>query len=28
LKADIDYATASASTIYGIIGIKVWVCKK
>ncbi len=28
LKADVDYATASAHTIYGIIGIKVWVCKK
>ena len=24
LKADVDYATASAHTIYGIIGIKVW----
>ena len=28
LKADIDYATASAHTIYGIVGIKVWICKK
>lgn len=28
LKADVDYATASAHTIYGIIGIKVWICKK
>ena len=26
-RADIDYATASALTIYGILGIKVWVCK-
>lgn len=28
LKADVGYATASAHTIYGIIGIKVWICKK
>ena len=28
LKSDILYATAEASTVYGIIGIKVWVCKK
>lgn len=28
LKADVDYATASAHTIYGIIGLKVWICKK
>lgn len=28
LKADIDYATARASTVMGIIGIKVWICKK
>ena len=28
LKADIDYATASAHTIYGIVGIKVCICKK
>lgn len=28
LKADVDYATAEANTIYGIIGIKVWICKK
>lgn len=27
LRADIDYGTAEASTIYGIIGIKVWICK-
>lgn len=27
LRADIDYATAEALTIYGIIGIKVWICK-
>ena len=26
-KADIDYATASAKTTYGIIGIKVWIFK-
>jgi small subunit ribosomal protein S3 len=27
LKADVDYATASASTIMGIVGVKVWICK-
>ncbi len=27
LRADIDYASVSASTIYGLIGIKVWICK-
>jgi small subunit ribosomal protein S3 len=27
LRAEIDYATASAKTIYGILGIKVWLCK-
>jgi small subunit ribosomal protein S3 len=27
LRADIDYATARAQTLYGILGIKVWVCK-
>ncbi len=27
LRADIDYATARASTTYGIIGIKVWLFK-
>ncbi len=26
-RADIDYATAEAHTTYGIIGIKVWICK-
>lgn len=25
LRADIDYATAEANTMYGVIGIKVWV---
>ncbi len=25
LRADIDYATAEASTTYGVIGIKVWI---
>jgi len=25
LRADIDYATAEAATMYGQIGIKVWV---
>lgn len=27
LRADIDYATATARTIYGAIGVKVWLCK-
>jgi small subunit ribosomal protein S3 len=27
LRADIDYATKEANTIYGILGIKVWVFK-
>ena len=27
LRADIDYAHAEASTIYGKIGVKVWICK-
>ena len=27
IRADIEYATARAQTIYGILGIKVWVCK-
>lgn len=27
LRADIDYASATAHTIYGAIGIKVWICK-
>ena len=26
-RADIDYATAEASTSYGIIGVKVWIFK-
>lgn len=26
-KADIDYALAEAKTTYGIIGVKVWVCR-
>ncbi|MCO5232189.1 MAG: 30S ribosomal protein S3 [Chitinophagales bacterium] len=26
-RADIDYAIKEANTIYGIIGIKVWICK-
>jgi len=26
-RADIDYGTATASTIYGQIGVKVWICK-
>lgn len=28
LRANIDYGTAEASTVAGIIGIKVWICKK
>lgn len=27
LRADIDYGTAEAHTTYGVIGIKVWICK-
>jgi small subunit ribosomal protein S3 len=27
LRADIDYATSTARTTYGAIGIKVWVCR-
>ncbi len=27
LRADIDYGVATASTIYGQIGVKVWICK-
>ncbi|MEE9555351.1 MAG: 30S ribosomal protein S3 [candidate division Zixibacteria bacterium] len=27
LRADIDYATATAHTTYGCIGVKVWICK-
>ena len=27
LRADIDYATAEASTTYGLIGVKVWIFK-
>jgi small subunit ribosomal protein S3 len=27
LRADIDYATTEANTIYGILGIKVWLFK-
>ncbi len=27
LRADIDYAQATARTIYGAIGVKVWICR-
>jgi small subunit ribosomal protein S3 len=27
LRADIDYALAEAQTVYGKIGVKVWICK-
>jgi len=27
IRADIDYATAEAMTTYGLLGIKVWICK-
>lgn len=27
LRAEIDYAQATANTIYGTIGVKVWICK-
>jgi small subunit ribosomal protein S3 len=26
-RADIDYAQAEALTTYGLLGIKVWICK-
>jgi small subunit ribosomal protein S3 len=28
LRADIDYALSEANTAYGIIGVKVWICKQ
>lgn len=27
IRSDIDYATAEASTTYGILGVKVWICR-
>ena len=27
IRADIDYATSTSRTIYGAIGVKVWICK-
>ncbi len=27
LRSDIDYATSTGHTIYGAIGVKVWICK-
>ena len=27
LRADIDYATVTAHTTYGAIGVKVWICR-
>jgi small subunit ribosomal protein S3 len=27
IRADIDYGTAIAETTYGIIGVKVWICR-
>lgn len=27
LRADIDYALVTANTVYGTIGVKVWICK-
>ena len=27
IRADIDYSTATSRTIYGAIGVKVWICK-
>ncbi|MDF1544298.1 MAG: 30S ribosomal protein S3 [bacterium] len=27
LRADIDYSTSTASTTYGCIGVKVWICR-
>jgi small subunit ribosomal protein S3 len=27
IRADIDYASTTAHTIYGAIGVKVWICR-
>jgi small subunit ribosomal protein S3 len=27
LRADIDYGLAEAKTTYGVIGVKVWICR-
>ena len=27
LRADIDYSSVTAHTIYGTIGVKVWICR-
>lgn len=27
LRSNVDYATAKAKTTYGIVGVKVWICK-
>jgi small subunit ribosomal protein S3 len=27
LRADIDYGTATAHTVYGAFGVKVWICR-
>ena len=27
LRADIDYGTATAATVYGLIGVKTWICR-
>jgi len=27
LRSDIDYGFAEAKTTYGMIGVKVWICK-
>jgi small subunit ribosomal protein S3 len=27
LRADVDYGTAIARTTFGVIGVKVWICK-
>jgi small subunit ribosomal protein S3 len=27
LRADIDYANTTAKTTYGVVGVKVWICK-
>jgi small subunit ribosomal protein S3 len=28
IRANIDYGFAEARTIYGVIGVKVWICKE
>ncbi|MFZ1461522.1 MAG: 30S ribosomal protein S3, partial [Ignavibacteria bacterium] len=27
IRADIDYASVTSHTVYGAIGVKVWICR-